>query len=91
VSQCLPPRVVRFRRVELDDEENDFYEALYGQSKTKFLGYPQIDFNSLSFLDNFVRYVDEGTILNNYAHVFDLLLRLRQAVDHPYLVLHNKG
>lgn len=36
-------------------------------------------------------YVEQGTILNNYAHVFDLLLRLRQAVDHPYLVLHRQG
>ncbi len=35
-------------------------------------------------------FVDEGTILNNYAHVFDLLLRLRQAVDHPFLVLYAK-
>lgn len=71
---CLPPRAIRYRRVELDDEENDFYEALYGQSKTRFQGY-----------------VEEGTILNNYAHVFDLLLRLRQAVCHPYLVLHRKA
>lgn len=38
----------------------------------------------------FEAFVDEGSILNNYAHVFDLLLRLRQAVDHPYLVLHSK-
>ncbi len=39
---------------------------------------------------SFDAFVDEGTILHNYAHVFDLLLRLRQAVDHPYLVLHSK-
>jgi DNA repair protein RAD16 len=35
-------------------------------------------------------YVVEGTAMNNYAHIFDLLLRLRQAVDHPYLVLYAK-
>eukprot|EP01113_Clastostelium_recurvatum_P008814 TRINITY_DN14196_c0_g2_i5.p1 TRINITY_DN14196_c0_g2~~TRINITY_DN14196_c0_g2_i5.p1 ORF type:complete len:387 (+),score=119.81 TRINITY_DN14196_c0_g2_i5:149-1309(+) len=69
----LPPRIIKIKKVELDEEENDFYEALYTQSKTKFMGF-----------------VEEGTILNNYAHVFDLLLRLRQAVDHPYLVLHSK-
>ncbi|CAI5466108.1 unnamed protein product [Closterium sp. Yama58-4] len=34
----------------------------------------------------FATYVDTGTLLNNYAHIFDLLIRLRQAVDHPYLV-----
>ena len=22
-------------------------------------------------------------------HIFDLLIRLRQAVDHPYLVVHS--
>lgn len=35
------------------------------------------------------RYVDSGTILNNYAHIFDLLIRLRQAVNHPYLVVYS--
>lgn len=27
---------------------------------------------------------------NNYAHIFDLLSRLRQAVDHPYLIVYSK-
>ncbi|PWZ10925.1 Pre-mRNA splicing factor SR-like 1 [Zea mays] len=36
------------------------------------------------------RYVDAGTLMNNYAHIFDLLTRLRQAVDHPYLVAYSK-
>mgnify|MGYP002635298999 FL=1 len=31
-----------------------------------------------------------GTLANNYAHIFDLLSSLRQAVDHPYLVLLGK-
>lgn len=69
----LPPRIIHMRHEELNTEENDFYEALYTQSQTRF--------------DSFV---SEGTILNNYAHVFDLLLRLRQAVNHPYLVLYAK-
>ncbi|GLI66752.1 hypothetical protein VaNZ11_010704 [Volvox africanus] len=37
----------------------------------------------------FGAYVDSGTLLNNYAHIFDLLIRLRQAVDHPYLVIFS--
>lgn len=28
-------------------------------------------------------------MLNNYAHIFDILIRLRQAVDHPYLVIYS--
>ena len=39
----------------------------------------------------FGEYVTAGTLLNNYAHVFDLLVRLRQAVNHPYLVVHSKA
>uniref|UniRef100_A0A0D3GRI8 RING-type domain-containing protein n=1 Tax=Oryza barthii TaxID=65489 RepID=A0A0D3GRI8_9ORYZ len=38
----------------------------------------------------FDSYVDAGTLMNNYAHIFDLLTRLRQAVDHPYLVAFSK-
>lgn len=38
---------------------------------------------------SFGAYVDSGTVLNNYAHIFDLLIRLRQAVCHPYLVVHS--
>ncbi|KAJ7294836.1 hypothetical protein O6H91_Y228800 [Diphasiastrum complanatum] len=37
----------------------------------------------------FNTYVSSGTLLNNYAHIFDLLTRLRQAVDHPYLVVYS--
>lgn len=40
--------------------------------------------------NSFNDYVDEGTLLNNYAHIFDLLTKMRQAVDHPYLILHSK-
>jgi hypothetical protein len=28
--------------------------------------------------------------MHNYAHIFELLSRLRQAVDHPYLVIHGR-
>ncbi|OQR93562.1 DNA repair protein [Thraustotheca clavata] len=39
----------------------------------------------------FNTYVSAGTLLNNYAHIFDLLIRLRQAVDHPYLVIYSNS
>ncbi|KAJ4828712.1 hypothetical protein Tsubulata_038330 [Turnera subulata] len=38
----------------------------------------------------FNTYVAAGTVMNNYAHIFELLTRLRQAVDHPYLVVYSK-
>jgi DNA repair protein RAD16 len=36
-------------------------------------------------------YVEAGTVLNNYAHIFDLLIRLRQAANHPYLVVFSNS
>ncbi|KAJ3705333.1 hypothetical protein LUZ61_009038 [Rhynchospora tenuis] len=69
---ALPPKIVTLRRDSMDEQEHEFYEALYTQSRTQFDSY-----------------VDAGTLMNNYAHIFDLLTRLRQAVDHPYLVLYS--
>ena len=69
----LPPRVVQIRAIRLHPREEDFYNALYTQTKSSF--------------DD---YVTEGTLLNNYAHIFDLLTKMRQAVDHPYLIVHSK-
>ncbi|CAN4109967.1 unnamed protein product [Withania somnifera] len=37
----------------------------------------------------FNTYVRAGTVMKNYAHIFELLTRLRQAVDHPYLVVYS--
>ena len=33
----------------------------------------------------------KGTLLHNYAHIFQLLSRLRRSADHPYLVIHGKN
>ena len=32
-------------------------------------------------------FVQTGTVVNNYAHIFDLLIRLRQACHMPYALL----
>jgi len=51
-------------------------------------------FNSLVYTQtksSFDDYVNAGTLLNNYAHIFDLLIRMRQSVDHPYLVVYSKN
>jgi DNA repair protein RAD16 len=34
----------------------------------------------------FGAYAAAGTLLQNYAHLFELLTRLRQAVNHPFLI-----
>ena len=69
----LPPRLVAIRNVRLHPIEEDFYNALFTQTRASFNDY-----------------VTDGTLLNNYAHIFDLLMRMRQAVDHPYLVVYSK-
>ncbi|EGD73108.1 nucleotide excision repair protein [Salpingoeca rosetta] len=68
----LPPRIIHTRRDLFTHEEEDFYEALFSESKTRF--------------QSFVR---AGTVLNNYAHIFELLMRMRQSVNHPWLVTHR--
>ena len=47
---------------------------------------------SVPFLSHFLCFLEPilGTLLNNYAHIFDLLTRMRQAVDHPYLIVYSK-
>ncbi|KAF2292223.1 hypothetical protein GH714_017476 [Hevea brasiliensis] len=37
-----------------------------------------------------IKYVEAGTVMNNYAHIFELITRLRQAVNHPYLIVYSK-
>eukprot|EP00510_Aplanochytrium_minuta_P004984 CAMPEP_0184009392 /NCGR_PEP_ID=MMETSP0954-20121128/2565_1 /TAXON_ID=627963 /ORGANISM="Aplanochytrium sp, Strain PBS07" /LENGTH=965 /DNA_ID=CAMNT_0026288731 /DNA_START=327 /DNA_END=3224 /DNA_ORIENTATION=- len=39
----------------------------------------------------FDTYVKKGTLLHNYAHIFELLSRLRRSADHPYMVIHSKS
>ncbi|KAK4255337.1 hypothetical protein QN277_008349 [Acacia crassicarpa] len=39
----------------------------------------------------FNTYAESNTLTNNYAHIFDLLTRLRQAVVHPYLVVYSQA
>lgn len=35
----------------------------------------------------FNSFVDTGKVLNHYMHILDLLMRLRQCCNHPFLVL----
>jgi DNA repair protein RAD16 len=38
----------------------------------------------------FNTYVEAGTVLHNYAHIFELLSRMRLAANHPELIRVNK-
>ncbi|PKI44138.1 hypothetical protein CRG98_035482 [Punica granatum] len=37
----------------------------------------------------FDQFVEQGKVLHNYANVLELLLRLRQCCNHPFLVMSN--
>ncbi|KAH0671284.1 hypothetical protein KY289_025777 [Solanum tuberosum] len=37
------------------------------------------------------RYIQAGMLMNNYANIFNILTRMRQAVDHPYLVEYSSS
>ncbi|KAI8644678.1 SNF2 family N-terminal domain-containing protein [Parasitella parasitica] len=39
----------------------------------------------------FTTYVEAGTVLNNYANIFELLMKMRQCSDHPDLVTKKKA
>merc|ERR1719502_2371566 len=54
----------------------------------------ETDFYTSLYMQSCVRfdtYIQSGTVLHNYAHIFDLLTSLRRAVDHPYLIVHGGG
>ena len=95
----LPPRIVSIRTIRMSPVEEDFYHGMPHKTQDFF---PVLIFiltvrhlSSMSGLytqsrANFDQYVNEGVLLNNYAHIFDLLTKLRQACDHPYLIVHSK-
>jgi SNF2 family DNA or RNA helicase len=90
----LPPRIVKVRQEKLDANEEDYYEALYTQVLLLSFLLISIKTSIIIIIQSqaqFNTYVQSGTVLNNYAHIFDILIRLRQAVDHPYLVIHSNS
>ncbi|KAI7867697.1 SNF2 family N-terminal domain-containing protein [Spinellus fusiger] len=38
----------------------------------------------------FTTYVEQGSVLNNYANIFELLMKMRQSANHPDLVTKKK-
>ena len=72
--------------VQLPELKEEILEPVFDQTERDF--YEALYSNVTARFDGFVK---KGTVLNNYAHVFELLSRLRQACDHPYLVLHSRN
>jgi len=39
----------------------------------------------------FTTYVEQGTVLNNYANIFELLMKMRQCANHPDMILKRSN
>ena len=84
---------------ELTEAERDFYEALFKKSKVIYQASIHSEIliqrssclvclTSETYLQvKFDKFVAEGRVLHNYASILELLLRLRQCCDHPFLVM----
>ncbi|OII72378.1 uncharacterized protein cubi_01258 [Cryptosporidium ubiquitum] len=84
---------VLLRRTKVQRQEDVKLPPLEIKVIHKELSAPEKDFYTSLYQRSKVQfdtYVNQGTVLHNYAHVFDLISRLRQAVDHPYLIVYGK-
>uniref|UniRef100_A0A7N0TW61 Uncharacterized protein n=1 Tax=Kalanchoe fedtschenkoi TaxID=63787 RepID=A0A7N0TW61_KALFE len=66
----LPPKSIQLSKVDFSNDERMFYSKLEAESRSQFKA----------------KYAEAGTVSQNYANILLLLLRLRQACDHPLLV-----
>ncbi|OII72851.1 SNF2 family N-terminal domain-containing protein [Cryptosporidium andersoni] len=85
--------VVLLRRTKVQRQEDIKLPPLNVRIRYDNLSLPEKDFYTSLYQCSkiqFDTYVQEGTILHNYAHVFDLISRLRQAADHPYLIVYGQ-
>eukprot|EP00930_Biecheleria_cincta_P033330 TRINITY_DN23096_c0_g1_i1.p1 TRINITY_DN23096_c0_g1~~TRINITY_DN23096_c0_g1_i1.p1 ORF type:complete len:1439 (-),score=300.93 TRINITY_DN23096_c0_g1_i1:174-4490(-) len=83
---------ILLRRTKLERQADVNLPTLEIRIRKDTLSPQEQDFYTSMFTQSrtsFDTFVDKGTLLHNYAHVFDLIMRLRQAVDHPYLIVHG--
>ena len=86
----LPPRIVRIKYVRLHPIEGSYPSVVWSPISLPFRAEDFYQGLYTQTKASFNDYVEEGTLLNNYAHIFDLLTKMRQAVDHPYLLIHSR-
>ncbi|KAF8819291.1 SWI2/SNF2-containing protein RAD16 [Cardiosporidium cionae] len=84
---------ILLRRTKVERAEDICLPSLSVRIRRDALSADERDFYEGLFKQTkiqFNTYVEAGTLLHNFAHIFDLLSRLRQAVDHPYLIVYGK-
>nr|XP_027202813.1 DNA repair protein RAD16-like [Dermatophagoides pteronyssinus] len=80
------------RRTKVERVEDIKLPPLIIKIDKRKLSAPEMDFYTAIYAKTQVEFncfVEKGTVLHNFAHIFDLLSRLRQSVNHPYLIIHS--
>ena len=78
----LPPKHITEVVLELSKEEREKYDSLANRAKSIYLNYVKDG----TVVRNFKFEEKLISKLSNYAHLLEILLRLRQACTHPCLV-----
>ncbi|KAK7520913.1 SNF2 family N-terminal domain-containing protein [Phyllosticta citriasiana] len=72
--------------MELPPKEIKIHNEFFGEVERDF--HTSIMTNSKRKFDT---YVSRGVMLNNYANIFGMIMQLRQAANHPDLILKKKA
>lgn len=94
LQTILRPILLRRTKKTQTKDGNFIIQLPEKKSKIEYITLPveERDFYDSLFKQSkteFDKFVEEGTLVSHYAHVFELLLRLRQTCDHPFLIYSN--
>ena len=84
--------VILLRRTKLERQADLNLPPMTIEVKKFAMSQEQRDFYESLYKQSMLKFdtfAKSGTLLHNYAHIFDLLTRLRQALDHPYLIVYG--
>ncbi|KAI5918919.1 DNA repair protein RAD16 [Camillea tinctor] len=85
---------IMLRRLKMNHTDSMELPVKEIQVDRQFFGEEENDFAN-SIMTNsqrkFDTYVAQGVLLNNYANIFGLIMQMRQAADHPDLILKKSS
>ncbi|ORZ32838.1 SNF2 family N-terminal domain-domain-containing protein [Catenaria anguillulae PL171] len=81
--------LIMLRRTKLEKADDLGLPPRHVVVRRDYFSQDERDFYSSLYSDSkrtFATYVAEGTVLNHYANIFELITRMRQAANHPCMV-----